>query len=97
MASYTFSKKAVDDLSAIWEYSCEVWSEQQADKYYWFLNDVCQLLAEDKLTGKLYELPTEGVLGYRADKHIVFYFRVESGRILVLRILHTRMDYRKEF
>lgn len=97
MASYTLTKKAVDDLSAIWEYTCEVWSEQQADKYYWYLSEVCQKLAEGKLTGRLYELPTQGVLGYRTDKHIVFYYRVESRRILVLRILHTRMDHTKEF
>ncbi|MDP9954950.1 plasmid stabilization system protein ParE [Epilithonimonas hungarica] len=34
MAKYLFTKKAVDDLSEIYEYTYEFWSENQADKYY---------------------------------------------------------------
>ena len=34
MARYSLTNKAVEDLSKIWEYTYEVWSESQADKYY---------------------------------------------------------------
>jgi toxin ParE1/3/4 len=34
MAKYFLTNKAVEDLSEIWEYTYEVWSESQADKYY---------------------------------------------------------------
>ncbi len=34
MAKYKLTNKAVEDLSKIWDYTFEVWSEQQADKYY---------------------------------------------------------------
>ena len=31
MANYFLTNKAVDDLSKIWDYSYEVWSENQAE------------------------------------------------------------------
>lgn len=37
MAKFYLTNKAVQDLSEIWNYSLENWSEQQADKYYQLL------------------------------------------------------------
>ncbi|NOS91687.1 MAG: type II toxin-antitoxin system RelE/ParE family toxin [Cyclobacteriaceae bacterium] len=54
MAKYALSNKALEDLSKIWEYTYEVWSELQAEKYYYSLLEACQDLAEGKLTGKSY-------------------------------------------
>ena len=34
MAKYHFTNKAIDDLSNIWEYTYDIWSEKQADLYY---------------------------------------------------------------
>ncbi len=34
MAKYKLTNKAVEDLANIWNYTFEVWSERQADKYY---------------------------------------------------------------
>lgn len=34
MCNYFLTKKAIEDLSKIWDYIFEVWSESQADKYY---------------------------------------------------------------
>ena len=34
MAKFKLTNKAVEDLSKIWDYTFEVWSETQADKYY---------------------------------------------------------------
>lgn len=39
MAKYFLTNKAVEDLSKIWEYTYEVWSESEADKYYELLID----------------------------------------------------------
>ena len=37
MAEYYFTNKAVDDLSEIWDYPIETWSEMQAEImiYFW--------------------------------------------------------------
>ena len=34
MAKYHLTKKAVQDLDAIWAYTLNTWSEQKADEYY---------------------------------------------------------------
>ena len=34
MAKYFLTNKAVEDLSKIYEYTFELWSQNQADKYY---------------------------------------------------------------
>lgn len=44
MAKFYFTKRAVEDLSSIWNYTFEVWSEEQADKYYRMLIEVCRKL-----------------------------------------------------
>ena len=34
MPNYHLTNKAVADLSAIWNYTYDYWSEKQADNYY---------------------------------------------------------------
>ena len=41
MAEYKLTNKAVEDLSKIWDYTFEIWSEKQADKYYGELISDC--------------------------------------------------------
>ena len=38
-------RKAVEDLSMIWNYTYETWSEKQADIYYHLLIDSCEEIA----------------------------------------------------
>ena len=92
MASYILTNKAVEDLSTIWDYTFEVWSETQADKYYYMLLDYCRDLADNKLSGKHYPEISEEIFGIRAGQHIIFYRRIKNNRIEVARILHSRMD-----
>lgn len=54
MANYRLTKKAVEDLSKIWDYTYEAWSENQAEKYFFELLEDCQLLAENQNLGKKY-------------------------------------------
>lgn len=41
MAKYELTNKAVTDLNRIWEYTLENGSENQADRYYDMLLDIC--------------------------------------------------------
>lgn len=92
MASYILTNKAVLDVSAIWEYTVNTWSEQQADKYYFMLLDTCQELADGKVTGKKYPEINNDILGFRAAKHILFYRKLSADKIEIVRIMHTQMD-----
>lgn len=92
MANYILTNKAVEDLSKIWDYTFEVWSEAQADRYYHLLLDACQDLADSHSHGKSYLEIDEAILGYKIGQHIIFYRVHTKSKIEVVRILHTSMD-----
>ncbi len=93
MTKYHLTNKAVEDLTNIWEYTVDAWSERQADDYYNMLIASCQKIAENpQLFGLKYEEIAEGLYGYRANKHVIFYRILADKDILVIRILHQRMD-----
>jgi toxin ParE1/3/4 len=95
MAKYELTNKAVEDLSKIWDYTFEVWSEQQADKYYEMLILNCQEIAESPNLGKRYDGITQNLLGIKASRHIVFYRIITKNYVEITRILHERMDLKK--
>ena len=63
MPKYKLTNKAVVDLSKIWEYTFEVWSEKQADKYYDGLISNCEEIAENPDLGKNYKRNIKETLG----------------------------------
>lgn len=95
MAKYKLTNKAAEDLSNIWEYTFEVWSEQQADKYYSELISICQEIAENPNLGKAYEEISKQLLGIKANRHIIFYRTLNENYVEITRILHERMDLRR--
>ena len=92
MANYILTIKAVEDLSKIWDYTFEVWSEAQADKYYYMLLDSFQELEDGKVAGKNYAEVRTDIFGCRSGQHIIFYRKLNGNRIEIARILHNRMD-----
>ncbi len=92
MAKYLISNKAVNDLSKIWNYTFDVWSENQADRYYKMLIESFQQIAETPQIGKNYDGVLSQLLGYKIGHHIIFYSRESEENILVIRILHEKMD-----
>lgn len=92
MAKYFLTNKAVEDLTKIWDYTYEVWSENQADKYYRLLIETCREIAGSPDIGKKYAEINNDILGFRVGKHIIFYYKKKPQEIEVLRILHERMD-----
>ncbi len=92
MAKYELTNKAVEDLTGIWEYTIEKWSEQQADKYFNLLLDSCQDIANNPELGKNYDGITKDLHGLKTNRHIVFYRKRINQPIEITRILHERMD-----
>jgi len=92
MAKYYLTKKAVEDLANIWNYTLEKWSEQQADNYYQMLITNCEAIANNPGLGKNYNGVTRNLLGLRTNRHIIFYRKVDDKDIEVTRILHGKMD-----
>tara|TARA_R110000868_G_scaffold178452_2_gene418128 strand:- start:7667 stop:7966 length:300 start_codon:yes stop_codon:yes gene_type:complete len=95
MANYKLTNKAVEDLSKIWDYTFEVWSENQADSYYDMLISNCQEIANNPHLGKNYYGITQNLLGLKTNRHIIFYRTLNENYIEITRILHERMDLKK--
>jgi toxin ParE1/3/4 len=96
MGSYSLTNKAVQDLSSIWEYTVNTWSERQADKYYFMLLDSCQDIADGKVAGKNYPEISIEIFGFNAGQHILFYRKLGIGKVEVARILHAQMDLKNK-
>jgi toxin ParE1/3/4 len=92
MNRYVLTNKAVEDLSRIWDYTFDAWSESQADNYYFELLEDCQELCENQGMGKNYVEVDQNIYGFRSGKHIIFYRSLSENEIEIVRILHSRMD-----
>jgi len=92
MARLIFTNKAVQDLTEIWDYTCNIWSENQADKYYQLLIDNCSKVADNPDVGKNYPGVLKSLLGLKAGRHIIFYRNTTENEVEIIRILHEQMD-----
>ena len=94
MHNFFLTNKAVEDLSKIWEYTYEVWSEKQADKYYFELLYDCRELAENQTLGRNYDEIRKEIFEYKSGLHVIFYRIINTTQIEITRILHSQMDLR---
>jgi len=97
MVKYHLTKKAVEDLTEIWNYTYKEWSETQADAYYFLLLNSCQELAENPNRGKRYDVVIQKLLGYKSNQLIIFYVILSNSEIEIVRILHGSMDLKSKF
>jgi toxin ParE1/3/4 len=92
MAKYKLTNKAVEDLSKIWDYTYEVWTENHADKYYFELLEDCQVLAENVSLGKNYAEIENDIYGFKFGQHLIFFRKLSKNEIEITRFLPCRMD-----
>ena len=96
MAKFKLTNSAVKDLSDIWNYTYNTWSESQADKYYKLILNACSAIAKKPEQGKVYEEVYPNLKGKKASKHIIFYRVMDDKSIEVTRILHERMELKNK-
>lgn len=93
MYDVIFSKKSVEDLSNIWKKR----SIKQADKYYNILISFFKNIATTPfLYGMKYDEIIYELFGTIIKEHIVFY-KINNNEIIIIRILHRRMDFKNKF
>ena len=96
MPKVRYSNKAVEDLSSIWEYTLSEWSETQADEYYEMLISACsRLLYPSIIYNRAYDEITDNLLGIKAGHHLIFYKIMDNDDVMVIRILHEKMDVKR--
>lgn len=95
MGKYIFSGKAEEDLIEIYRYGFLNYGEQKADLYVGTLKDKCQILANDPFPYREYDEFIPPVRIHSHKKHLIIY-TAEKDRILIIRILHERMNVHKQ-
>lgn len=92
MRKYKITKKAVNDLTLIWNYTVDKRSEIQAEKYYQLLLCKSDEIAANPNLGRKYSEVFETLLGLKIGRHIIFYRIIGENEIEITRILHEQMD-----
>lgn len=87
---YRLSPRAESDLEEIWLYTFKNWSLKQADHYHNAIVEAFEDLAVGDKTGHPVDI-REGYFKYPVGAHLVFYRFNETG-LVIIRILHQRMD-----
>ena len=92
---YRISKQAIKDLNAIWIYTLNKWSKEQADRYYDLIIGEIEFISDNFLTGKSAEQTRKYYRVTKIKSHLIFYRKIENDIVEVARILHQRMDIKK--
>ena len=92
MANYQLTNLAVQDLTDIWNYTFDNWSEQQADVYYQQLVNGFEMITSNQNIGRNYDGVIKGLYGFKVNRHIIFYRVITKELVEVTRILHEQME-----
>lgn len=88
---FNLTPRAKEDLRGIWNYTAEVWSEAQADRYITKLYERFVWLAEHPRMGKHRADIDLGYYCFPQGSHLVFYLINDNG-IDVIGVVHKEMD-----
>lgn len=91
MAEYRLSPAAELDLQNIWRYTQQEWSTGQADRYIEVLASAFVELADAPKTAPSCDHIRPGYRRRSIERHVI-YFRITDYGIVIVRILHVRMD-----
>ncbi len=82
------------DLASIRRFSIRSWGQDQTSRYIDALRDTMKGLVRGTVTTHARDDLRPGILMATSGRHSIF-FEADDSRILVLRVLHGRMDYRR--
>lgn len=91
MPSIRFAPAAQSDLQAIWNYADATWATAQAERYINGIRDAIEQLAGNPTTGRTMDEVGSGYRKRSVGSHFIV-FRQAGDGIVVVRILHQRMD-----
>jgi len=94
MGVYKLSGKSESDIANMFEYGIETFGIIQAQKYFYGIHDVLQVLAENTNLGRDASEFTPSLKRFSYKSHTIFYLNTTIG-IFVIRVLGQSMDYNK--
>jgi len=92
--TFEISELTLKDLDNIWEYTAELWSAEQANKYYNEIFSVIGKICENPDIGKPIDDVKKGHQRTNMKAHMIIY-KVKETTVYIDRILHQKMDVEK--
>lgn len=92
MGKFHLTNRAVADLSDIADFTIQSFGIEQARFYRDGLNNCFEILAENPQLGRSAAELAPNLKRFEYQSHVVFYVPKNTG-ILIVRILHQRMDF----
>ena len=91
MSLYVFSNEAENDLIEVYRYGYLNHGERKAELYQKALKEKCQFLVDSPKLCREREEFTSSIRIHHHKKHLIIY-TIKTEYILIIRILHERMD-----
>jgi toxin ParE1/3/4 len=91
VTNWRLHPKARIDLNLIWDYSEKEWGIDQAETYTRSIQSAIEAIATDPARGQKCDHIRAGYWRIRSGSHLIFFQRESTG-VVVVRILHERMD-----
>lgn len=92
--SYQLTVEAARDIEGILDRSIKSFGSAQTEHYFEALKECIELLSDNPNIGHSAEDILPDYLRFPHESHVIFY-KILSSSILVVRILHERMDPKK--
>ena len=94
MRRLEFTPRALRDIEEIWEYSFDRFGLDRAEAYLRGIERAAATIAEDPRRGIACDEIRSGYRKLSVGSHVLF-FRASATRVLIVRILHGRMDFER--
>lgn len=92
MAGFRLTPDARSSLMQIGLYTEQRWGRQQRMAYMQAIDDCFRMLADAPLHGKARPEIHHRLRSYPVGRHIVFYLNRDEELIVIVNVLHERMD-----
>ena len=91
MKHVQYSKKSLEDLENITDYTAQMWGANQAKVYLKDIRDKVLQIANGEAIVQVLHILRPGMLKVRVNRHIVV-FESTDATVRIIRILHDSMD-----
>jgi toxin ParE1/3/4 len=91
MAEYRLAPAAERDLEKVWTYTARHWGVGQADRYIDIISTGFQELAQQPETAPACDHIRVGYRRHSVGRHMI-YFKITTYGVVIVRVLHDRMD-----
>jgi toxin ParE1/3/4 len=92
MRRLEFTPRARRDIEEIWEYSVDQFGLDKTDAYLRDIQRAAMAVTDDPRRGLACDEIRSGYRKFSVGSHILF-FKASATRVVIVRILHRRMDF----